>query len=235
MSSPAMRVASAPVSFGVDEILMDDDWMPDARRHARLDGRHRLRGDRARHARLPRRCRRRSAQRLSSRGLEFIGSFLPQHFSRAEKADEDRAWLRDNLRLVRDGAPAGLEAVRDPVRPVRRAGPARFSGRIAGAPRDVAVGGPLRRRSSTTSIGPPSCAGRRASSRSSIPTPARTSRRPTRSPGSWTGSTRRSSGCASTPATSGSAGPTRPGRSTTTTTSSATSTSRTAGRRSWPT
>ena len=28
MPSPAMRVASAPVSFGVDEILLDENWVP---------------------------------------------------------------------------------------------------------------------------------------------------------------------------------------------------------------
>ena len=28
MPTPAMRVASAPVSFGVDEIMTDDAWMP---------------------------------------------------------------------------------------------------------------------------------------------------------------------------------------------------------------
>ena len=28
MPQPAMRVASAPVSFGVDEIMLDDAWMP---------------------------------------------------------------------------------------------------------------------------------------------------------------------------------------------------------------
>ena len=29
MNPEPMRVASAPVSFGVDEILVDDAWMPD--------------------------------------------------------------------------------------------------------------------------------------------------------------------------------------------------------------
>jgi inosose dehydratase len=73
-------------------------------------------------------------ERLSSRGLEFIGSFLPQHFSRAEKADDDRAWLRENLRLVREGSPAGSHPyaiLSDQFdEPDRRA----FSGRIAEHP-----------------------------------------------------------------------------------------------------
>ena len=101
-----MRVASAPVSFGVDEILVDDAWMPEP--DDMLDwmvgigvegtefGPPGYLGD-ADEVR----------ERLSSRGLELVGAFLPQHFSRDEKADEDRAWLRASLRLIRDGAPEG--------------------------------------------------------------------------------------------------------------------------------
>jgi inosose dehydratase len=106
MSSPAMRVASAPVSFGVDEIMTDDAWMPDP--DDMLDwmvdigfegtelGMPGYLGDAAE-----------VRERLSSRGLELIGSFLPQHFSRAEKAVADRTWLRDQLRLVKEGSPLG--------------------------------------------------------------------------------------------------------------------------------
>jgi inosose dehydratase len=101
-----MRVASAPVSFGVDEILVDDAWMP--RPDEMLDwmvgigvegtelGPPGYLGD-AMQVR----------ERLTSRGLELVGAFLPQHFSRDEKADEDRAWLRASLRLIREGAPEG--------------------------------------------------------------------------------------------------------------------------------
>ena len=101
-----MRVASAPVSFGVDEILVDDAWMPQP--DEMLDwmvgigvegtelGPPGYLGDAAQ-----------VRDRLTSRNLELVGAFLPQHFSRDEKADEDRAWLRDSLRLIRDGAPAG--------------------------------------------------------------------------------------------------------------------------------
>jgi len=133
MSSPAMRVASAPVSFGVDEIMMDVAWMPDP--DDMLDwmvdigfegtelGSPGFLGD-ATHIH----------QRLSSRGLEFVGSFMPQHFSRPEKAAEDRAWLRDNLRLIREGSPAGSKPyaiLSDQFdEPDRRA----FSGRIAEHP-----------------------------------------------------------------------------------------------------
>ena len=108
MPSPVMRIASAPVSFGVDEIMGDDawvpepddmlDWMVDIGFEGTELGTPGYLGDAGQ-----------VHQRLSSRGLEFVGSFLPQHFSRAEKADEDRAWLRDNLRLVREGSPAGSQ------------------------------------------------------------------------------------------------------------------------------
>jgi inosose dehydratase len=69
-------------------------------------------------------------ERLASRDLELVGSFLPQHFSRAERADEDRLWLRHQLRLVMAGAPAGSKPfaiLSDQFdEPDRRA----FSGRI---------------------------------------------------------------------------------------------------------
>jgi inosose dehydratase len=133
MSSSAMRVASAPVSFGVDEIMMDDAWMPEPVQI--LDwmvdigfegtelGPPGFLGNAAQ-----------LRERLSSRGLAFVGSFLPQHFSRAEKADEDRAWLRDQLRMVREGSPAGsvpLAILSDHFdEPDRRT----YSGRIAEHP-----------------------------------------------------------------------------------------------------
>ncbi|HLO36387.1 MAG TPA: TIM barrel protein [Candidatus Deferrimicrobium sp.] len=106
MSIDRVRVASAPVSFGVDEIIVDDAWMPapddmlDWMVEIGFEGTELgppgFLGD-AHEVR----------RRLSSRGLELVGAFLPQHFSRDEKADEDRAWLRDSLRLIREGAPEG--------------------------------------------------------------------------------------------------------------------------------
>jgi inosose dehydratase len=104
-----MRVASAPVSFGVDEILLDENWVPEP--DDMLDwmvdigfegtelGMPGYMGDGPQ-----------VNERLTSRGLELVGSFLPQHFSRAEKAEEDRAWLREALQLVRDGSPSGSKA-----------------------------------------------------------------------------------------------------------------------------
>jgi inosose dehydratase len=131
--SERIRVASAPVSFGVDEIIVDDAWMP--RPDDMLDwmvdigfegtelGPPGFMGDAPEVRR-----------RLTSRKLELVGAFLPQHFSRDEKADEDRAWLRDSLRLIRDGAPDGsrpLAILSDHFdEPERLA----FSGRIAEHP-----------------------------------------------------------------------------------------------------
>ena len=106
MPAEPIRVASAPVSFGVDEIIVDDAWMPapddmlDWMVDIGFEGTElgppgfMGTGDEVRH-------------RLSSRNLELVGAFLPQHFSRNEKADADRAWLRDSLRLIRDGSPDG--------------------------------------------------------------------------------------------------------------------------------
>lgn len=133
MPAERIRVASAPVSFGVDEIIVDDAWMP--RPDDMLDwmvdigfegtelGPPGFLGDAdaVRH-------------RLTTRNLELVGAFLPQHFSRDEKADEDRAWLRDSLRLIRDGSPEGsrpLAILSDHFdEPERLA----FSGRIAEHP-----------------------------------------------------------------------------------------------------
>ena len=133
MSAERIRVASAPVSFGVDEIIVDDAWMP--RPDEMLDwmvdigfegtelGPPGFLGtaDEVR-------------QRLTSRNLELVGAFLPQHFSRNEKAEEDRGWLRGSLRLIREGAPDGsrpLAILSDQFdEPERLA----FSGRMAEHP-----------------------------------------------------------------------------------------------------
>jgi inosose dehydratase len=106
MPAERVRVASAPVSFGVDEIIVDDAWMPapDDMLDWMVDigfegtelGPPGFLGDAAQ-----------VRERLTSRGLELVGAFLPQHFSRDEKADDDRAWLRASLRLIREGAPDG--------------------------------------------------------------------------------------------------------------------------------
>ena len=106
MSPTALPVASAPVSFGVDEIIAGDAWMPEPEQM--LDwmvdigyegtelGPPGFLGD------APT-----LHERLTSRGLQLVGAFLPQRFSRSEHVAEDQAWLRRSLALIREGAPAG--------------------------------------------------------------------------------------------------------------------------------
>jgi inosose dehydratase len=133
LSAERVRVASAPVSFGVDEIIVDDAWMPgpDDMLDWMVDigfegtelGPPGFLGDAAQ-----------LHERLASRGLQLVGAFLPQHFSRSERVQEDRAWLLDSLRLIREGAPDGsrtMAVLCDQFdEPERLA----FSGRIAEHP-----------------------------------------------------------------------------------------------------
>ncbi len=133
MPTSSFRVASAPVSFGVDEILVDDAWMPapDDMLDWMVDigfegtelGSPGYMGDAGQ-----------VHQRLSSRDLELVGAFIPQHFSRAEKAAEDRASLADSLAVLAGGSPAGshpFAVLSDHFdEPDRRA----FSGRIQDHP-----------------------------------------------------------------------------------------------------
>ena len=133
MPSSQIRIASAPVSFGVDEVLQDDAWMPEP--DEMLDwmvdigfdgtelGSPGYLGDGPT-----------VHDRLRSRGLELVGAFLPQHFSRAERAAEDQDWLRATLAMIREASPAGSEpfaVLSDHFdEPDRRA----FSGRIQDHP-----------------------------------------------------------------------------------------------------
>lgn len=127
------RVASAPCSFGVDEVVADDAWMPDP--DEMLDwmvdldyvgtelGPPGFLGDGPE-----------VRARLSRRGLALVGAFLPQHFSRREMVEADRAWLSDSLRLLRDATPEGsrpfavlAEGIDEPVRLA-------YTGRVADHP-----------------------------------------------------------------------------------------------------
>jgi inosose dehydratase len=115
-------VASAPCSFGVDEVVADDAWMPEP--DEMLDWMMELEyvgtelgppgflgdGDTVR-------------RRLTQRGLALVGAFLPQHFSRREMVATDQAWLRDSLRLLQEATPDGsrpfavlAEGIDEPVR-----------------------------------------------------------------------------------------------------------------------
>jgi inosose dehydratase len=130
----AVRVGSAPAAFGIDEILIEDAWMPGPEEVldwiVQLDYAGTELGPPGYLAPDAATLRR----RLGDRGLELVGAFLPQHFSRSELADEDRAWLRQTLRMIRDGAPEGSKPLAiladhfdEPVR-------TRWSGRIADHP-----------------------------------------------------------------------------------------------------
>ena len=205
MTAAGMRIASAPVSFGVDEIMQDDAWMPapddmlDWMVDIGFDG------DRARLPGLHGRRGRRSASDCRRAAWSSSGRSCPSTSAARRRSRRTGPGCASTLRLMADGSPAGsrpFAVLSDHFdEPDRRA----LSGRIAAAPRDVARRRRASGRSSTTSIASPRPAARPGSSRSSIPTPGPTSRPPTRSPGSWTRSTRRCSGCAWTPAISGSA------------------------------
>jgi inosose dehydratase len=101
-----IAVANAPVSFGVDEIIVDDAWMPEP--DAILDIMVDL-GFEGTELGPPGYLgtAEQVRERLSSRNLQLVGSFLPQRFTRDEAAAEDRLWLKESLALVRDGAPEG--------------------------------------------------------------------------------------------------------------------------------
>jgi inosose dehydratase len=47
-------------------------------------------------------------ERLATRDLSLVGAFLPQRFSRAEHADADRAWMLGVLDLLSEGRPDGV-------------------------------------------------------------------------------------------------------------------------------
>ncbi len=128
-----MKVANAPCSYGVDEVLKDDAWMPTGLEVLDMIAKGGYEGtelgppgflgtaDELR-------------SRLVERNLALVGSFLPMRFSENEHAEEDRAWLRDSLTLVRDAAPEGntpfailCDGFDQPLR-------MEFSGRIAEHP-----------------------------------------------------------------------------------------------------
>ncbi|MDP9481870.1 MAG: TIM barrel protein [Chloroflexota bacterium] len=106
MTANTWPVAGAPVSFGVDEIMTDDAWMPGPVQL--LDWMVEI-GYEGTELGPPGYLGNADElhERLSTRGLQLVGAFLPQHFSRDERTAEDRAWLRDTLALIRAGAPEG--------------------------------------------------------------------------------------------------------------------------------
>jgi len=101
-----MRVASAPVSFGVFEMTAGDTGLPDA--IAVLDaiadtghegtelGPPGYFGDGPA-----------TADALAARGLQLVGSFLPLRLSRREHVQADLAFLEQTLDLLDDSTPDG--------------------------------------------------------------------------------------------------------------------------------
>lgn len=119
---PEVRIASAPVSFGVDEVVADDAWLPQPDEvlgwMAELGYAGTEMGPPG-YLGEPAIVR----GRLAALELEMVGAFLPQHFSRAERAAEDRHWLEGELRSLRAASPPGSkpfavlsEAIDEPVR-----------------------------------------------------------------------------------------------------------------------
>ncbi len=125
--SPAPRtdrlsISSAPCSFGVDEVVDDDAWMPgpdelldwmaDIGYQGTEMGPPGFLG-----------VGRSVRERLDRRQLQLVGAFLPLHLSRADRALGDRAWLRSQLRSMREATPSGsrpfavlCEAIDEPDR-----------------------------------------------------------------------------------------------------------------------
>ena len=139
-----MRVASAPVSFGIFELTADDAGLPDpvAVLDAMVDA-----GYEGTELGPPGYFGERpgTAAALTERGLSLVGSFLPMRLSRREHIDEDFAFLDRALGILDETTPD------DGVRPVvlisdafsepdRVAG----AGRIEQLPGHLAVGRPLR-------------------------------------------------------------------------------------------
>ena len=101
-----MPVGNAPVSYGVDEVVKDDAWMPTGEQVLDMIAEGGYRGTELGPPGFLGTADELRA-RLTERKLALIGSFLPLRFSEAQYAEEDRAWLRDKLTLIRDGAPEG--------------------------------------------------------------------------------------------------------------------------------
>src|SRR5688572_20401011 len=91
-----IRVANAPVSFGVDESVSGERWMPEAGQvlawMAQLGYEGTEMGPPG-YLGAPDELRR----QLETLGLELVGAFLPLHMSRPDRIDEDLGWLDERL------------------------------------------------------------------------------------------------------------------------------------------
>jgi len=110
MTDSHMPIATAPCSFGVDEVMIDDIWMPGP--DEMLDwmlGIGYLGTELGPPDYLGAGSGEVARERLERRGLQLVGAFLPQHFSRADRAGEDRDWLRSQLENLRAATPTGSD------------------------------------------------------------------------------------------------------------------------------
>ncbi len=107
---PGIRIASAPVSFGVDEIMHDDEWMPgpsqtlDAMRDIGYAG-----TELGPPGYLGTAAEVRAS--LTDRGLAFVGSFIPLHLDDPDRFALDLDWLAGHLGFMTDATPAGSRPV----------------------------------------------------------------------------------------------------------------------------
>lgn len=115
-------VASAPCSFGVDEVVVHDTWMPGPDEMldwmTALDYRGTELGPPGFLGDGPA-----MGERLAARGLAFIGTFLPQTLTDDERCVRDRASMEGLLAELRRGLPPGSapfavfsDAIDQPVR-----------------------------------------------------------------------------------------------------------------------
>lgn len=109
-TEPGIRIASAPVSFGVDEIMRDDEWMPgpgqtlDAIQDIGYAGTELGPPGFLGSAEEVR-------SSLARRGLEFVGSFIPLHLDDPVRFATDLDWLAGHLRFMTDASPEGSRPV----------------------------------------------------------------------------------------------------------------------------
>ena len=127
--SATLPIASAPCSFGVDEVVTDDAWMPSP--DEMLDWMLGI-GYAGTELGPPGYMGAGSAarERLDRRGLQLVGAFLPGHFSRADRAPADRDWLRGQLTLLRAATPEGSNPFAVLCEAIDEQDRLRYSGRI---------------------------------------------------------------------------------------------------------
>jgi inosose dehydratase len=104
-----VRLASAPVSFGVDEVQADA-WRPEPDAVLGIIASLGFRGSELGppgYLGDPVTTR----ERLERFGLDLVASYLPLRFSRGEHIDEDLSWLDGMLDVIKASAPDGSQPI----------------------------------------------------------------------------------------------------------------------------